>query len=69
MYRCEVTASNLDYGGMFKGKEGYDRSMRLRLIEKYPKEKYPLSFMKEHGASVVRGARRMPEQLLKAMKK
>ena len=69
MYRCEVTASDLGYNGMFKGKEGYERSMRLRLVEKYPKEKYPLSFMKEHGASAVRGARRMPEQLLKAMKK
>ena len=69
LYRCLVTAVDLGYHGMFKGREGYDRSMRIRLIERYPKEKFPLSFMKEHGGSAIRGARRMPAELLEAMKR
>lgn len=69
MYRCRVVESNMEYEGMFKESKGYSRAMRLELIEKYPKEKYPLSFMREHGSGPVRSARRMPQKLLEAMKK
>ncbi len=67
MYHCEVTAADLRYDGMFTGKEGYTRAMRLRLLEKYPRDRFPLSFMKAHGGSAVRSARRMPEELLEAI--
>lgn len=69
LYRTVVEASDLDYEGMFKGREGYVRAMRIRLIEKYPPDRYPLSFMREHGGSPVRSARRVPAQLLKAMRR
>ena len=67
LYRCEVEDSNLSYHGIFEESREYDRAMRLRLIEKYPKDRFPLSFMKAHGGSPVRSARRMPEELLEAM--
>ena len=69
LYRCEVVAADLNYHGMFKESKGYERSMRIRLIEKYPKDKYPLSFIKAHGGSVVRSARSMPKELYDAIKK
>ena len=69
LYRCEVVASDLHYHGMFKESKGYERSMRIRLIEKYPPDKYPLSFIKAHGGSVVRSARSMPQELYNAIKK
>jgi len=69
LYRCEVEASDLRYRGMFAESKGYERAMRIRLIEKYPKDRYPLSFMKANGGSVIRSARRMPQQLLEAMER
>ncbi len=69
LYRCVVEASDLPYHGMFVESKGYQRSMRIRLQEKYPKDRYPLSFMKANGGSVVRSARRMPAQLLEAMRR
>ena len=68
LYRCEVVASDLTYHGMFKESKGYKKSMRIRLIEKYPPDKYPLSFIKAHGGSVVRSARSMPAELLEAVR-
>ena len=69
MYRCDVVADDLKYKGMFRDKEHYRRSMRIRLLEKYPPDRYPLSFIKAHGGSVVRSARTMPAELHRAILK
>ena len=69
IYHCEVVESDIPYKGMFKDSKGYKRAMRIRLIEKYPPEKFPLAFIKEHGGSVVRSARSMPAELYEAIKK
>ena len=69
MYHCEIVAADLPYDGMFKESKGYKKSMRIRLIEKYPQDRYPLAFIKAHGGSVVRSARTMPAQLLQAINK
>ena len=69
LYRCEVVAADLPYHGMFRESKGYERSMRIRLVEKYPPGRYPLSFIKAHGGSVVRSARSMPQELYDAIKK
>lgn len=68
IYRCEVVAADLEYHGMFKESKGYTKSMRIRLIEKYPPDKYPLSFLKAHGGSVCRSARSVPAELLEAIR-
>ncbi len=69
IYRCEVVESDIPYKGMFQKEKGYRRAMRIRLIEKYPPDRFPLSFIKEHGGSVVRSARSMPAELYEAMRK
>ena len=69
LYRCRVEEADLGYQGMFKGKKGYTRSMRIRLIDRYRKDQFPLSFMKANGGSAIRSARRMPGQLLEAMER
>ncbi|MBQ9059565.1 MAG: MmcQ/YjbR family DNA-binding protein [Firmicutes bacterium] len=69
LYRCEVEEADLGYQGMFKESKGYTRSMRIRLTDRYSKDQFPLSFMKANGGSAIRGARRMPDQLLKAMER
>lgn len=67
MYRCRVEAANLPYDGMFRESRGYERSMRISLVEKYPPDRFPLSFLKANGGSVVRSARSMPPQLYEAI--
>ena len=67
LYRCAVVEADLRYEGMFRESKGYRRAMRIRLVERYPKDRYPLSFIKANGGSVVRSARRMPGQLLEAI--
>jgi len=67
LYRCAVVAADLPYRGMFKESKGYTKSMRIRLIEKYPPDKYPLAFLKAHGGSAVRSARSMPSELYEAI--
>ena len=67
-YRCEVVEAGLLYDGMFKESKGYPKAMKIRLMEKYPPDKYPLSFIKAHGGSVVRSARSMPKKLHDAIK-
>lgn len=68
LYRCQVLASDLHYHGMFKDTKGYERSMRIKLIEKYTPDRFPLSFIKAHGGSVVRSARSMPKELYDAIR-
>lgn len=67
IYRCEVVAADLPYHGMFQESKGYKKAMRIRLIEKYPKDRFPLSFIKAHGGSVVRSACSMPAELYNAI--
>ena len=67
LYRCAVVAADLPYRGMFRESKDYTKSMRIRLIEKYPPDKYPLAFLKAHGGSAVRSARSMPAELYEAI--
>ena len=69
LYRCEVVKADLPYRGMFRESKGYKKSMRIRLIKKYPPDQYPLTFLKAHGGSAVRSARSMPAQLYEAIRK
>lgn len=38
--------------------------MRLKLLEKYPKEKYPLSELREYGVTSVQGRSNLTKQTL-----
>lgn len=76
MYKCEVIAADL-YGN--RSEEDYQyykelakdpdiRYMKLKLIEKYPAEKFPLKELKENGLSSVQGRSKATVQLMKYLK-
>lgn len=73
MYKCEVLETEL-YGNRsaddLKFYKDLDekldvRYMRLRLIEKYDKEQFPLDELREHGLMNVQGRSKVTPQLLK----
>ena len=76
MYKCEVIAADL-YGN--RSDEDYPyykelakdpdiRHMKLKLIEKYAPDKYPLKELKENGLTSVRGRSKATVQLMKYLK-
>lgn len=76
MYKCEVIASNL-YGNRSEddytyykdlAKDPDIRYMKLKLIEKYAPDKYPLKELKENGLSSVQGRSKATVQLMKYLK-
>ena len=75
MYKCEVVATELygDYNDdleFYKGlpEKTHSRYMRLRLIEKYDKDKFPLADLREHGLTNVQGRSKVTPQLLNYLK-
>ena len=73
MYKCEVIAANL-YGNRsdedlpyYKdlAKDPDIRYMKLKLLEKYAPDKYPLSELKENGLTNVQGRSKATMQLMK----
>lgn len=73
MYKCEVIAADLrgnrsteDYFYYKELSKDPDACyMRLRLIEKYPVEQYPLKELKENGLTSVQGRSKATVQLMK----
>lgn len=77
MFKCEVVAADL-YGNCSEDDHQYykelakdpdARYMKLKLIEKYPEGKYPLSELKENGLSSVQGRSKATMQLLNYLKR
>ena len=72
MYKCEVIATDLfgnrayDDMEFYHGLEKRDdvRYMKLKLIEKYPNNKFPLSELKTKGLTSVQGRSKVTSQLL-----
>lgn len=73
MYKCEVIAADLyenrsndDYP-YYKdlAKDTDIRYMKLKLVEKYVPDKYPLKELKENGLTSVQGRSKATVQLMK----
>ena len=64
-YKCKVVDIDL--------KSPYpnwaNKTMKIKLIEKYPKDKYSFDIIKKYGLKSVRNIRRMPIQLVEIIKK
>lgn len=77
MYKCEVIAADLygnrstdDYPYYKELKKDPDiRYMKLKLIEKYPVDKFPLKELKANGLSSVQGRSKATVQLMKYLNK
>lgn len=76
MYKCEVIAADL-YGNRSEddypyykdlAKDPDIRYMKLKLIEKYAPDKYPLKKLKENGLTSVQGRSKATVQLIKYLK-
>lgn len=77
MYKCEVIAADL-YGNRSKedypyykelSKEPDIRYMKLKLLDKYTQDRYPLKELKENGLSSVQGRSKATMQLMQYLKK
>ena len=76
MFKCEVVGADL-YGDRtdenylyYKDlkKDPEARYMKLKLIEKYAPDKYPLKELKENGLSSVQGRSKATVQLVKYLR-
>lgn len=76
MYKCEVAAADL-YGNRSEEDHPYykdlakdpdARYMKLKLLEKYAPDKYPLKELKENGLTSVQGRSKATVQLMKYLK-
>jgi hypothetical protein len=73
MYKCEVIATDL-YGNRSNedhlyykdlAKDPNIRYMKLKLLEKYAPDKYPLKALRENGLASVQGRSKATAQLMK----
>lgn len=76
MYKCEVIAADL-YGNRSEddypyykdlAKDSDIRYMKLKLIEKYTPDKYPLKELKENWLTSVQGRSKATVQLMKYLR-
>ena len=73
MFKCEVVAANLYTGRTFEDLKYYidlpekkcGRYMIVKLLEKYPKGKYPLKELRENGLKSIQGRSRVSSQLFR----
>ena len=77
MFKCEVIAADqhgnrsTDDYAYYKelAKDPDARYMKLKLVEKYPVERYPLKELKENGLTSVQGRSKATVQLMKYLEK
>ena len=62
LFQCEVVEINIPTNSKHSNYSiSYD--MKLRLVKKYDKEKWPLEKLKEYGVKAIRSPRRIPKTL------
>ncbi len=68
LFRCEVIENNIPYS--FTGSEGKtEKAFRMKLIKKYRQDELPISLLREHGITWIRGPRRLPDSLVKEIQR
>jgi len=65
-YQCRVLETDIPYEYQDKNVR-MDHVMKIRLERRFPPEKFPLKALGKYGVNAVRGPRRMPSALLKAI--
>lgn len=62
LYKCEAIEVNIPYE--YKDKNvSMNRVMKIKLLERYDKDKYAFSKLSEYGIKAIRGPRSVPEKL------
>ena len=67
-YQCRVLETDIPYEYQDKNVR-MDHVMKIQLKRRFPPEKFPLKALGKYGVNAVRGPRRMPSALLKAIGK
>lgn len=64
LYKCEAVEVNIPYG--YKDKNiSMSKVMKIKLLERFDKDKYTFDKLREYGIKAVRGPRTMPKELSK----
>lgn len=66
LYKCEAIEVNIPHEYQDENLS-MNRVMRIKLLKKYPKDKYSFSKLNEYGIRAVRGPRSMPKKLSNEM--
>ncbi len=67
-YQCRVQETDIPYAYRDQNVR-MDHVMKIRLERRFPPEKFPLKALGKYGVNAVRGPRRMPPALLKALRR
>ena len=67
-YQCRVLETDIPYAYRDQNVR-MDHVMKIRLERRFPPEKFPLKALGKYGVNAVRGPRRMPSALLKALRR
>lgn len=67
-YACRVLESDIDNNG-YRKESSIQKLMKIERIKTFSEEDYPLSKLKTYGVKTIRGPRRLPEELVKDIKK
>ncbi len=61
-YQCQVLEVNIPY--KYKDKNlSMSKVMKIKLLKKYPQDKYTFETLKKYGVKAIRGPRAMPKEL------
>lgn len=62
-FKCQVIETNIPY--QFHSKQvKMSQVMKIKLIKRYPTNKFNFSYLKAHGIKAIRGPRHLPDSLL-----
>lgn len=62
LYKCQVLEINIPYEYTAKN-VSMTHVMKIKLLERYDKDKYPLAKLKDYGITTIRAKRSMPKKL------
>lgn len=67
LFKCVITATDIPYEHF--GAVKIKKVMKIKFLEKYRRDQFPLKVMKKHGVGTVQGCHGMPEEMERYIRK
>lgn len=67
LFKCVITATDIPYEHF--GAVKIKKVMKIKFLEKYRRDQFPLKVMKKHGVGTVQGCHGMPEEMERYIQK
>lgn len=67
LFKCVITATDIPYEHF--GAVRIKKVMKIKFLEKYRRDQFPLKVMKKHGVGTVQGCHGMPEEMERYIRK